>query len=118
MNRPPRPPGQHILGAGAWQRLLLLAVVVTASCLAAALTARAWDLPWQSVLFLALLAGQLGVVLGLRSRLLTKENLFLPWRSSPPHSSRQPRSTSPRSGRSWRPNRSMRPASAWRQPQR
>ncbi|WP_407836578.1 cation-translocating P-type ATPase [Streptomyces sp. DSM 116496] len=78
MNRPPRPPGQHILGAGAWQRLLLLATVVTASCLAAALTARAWDLPWQSVLFLALLAGQLGVVLGLRSRLLTKENLFLP----------------------------------------
>ncbi|MCY0963265.1 cation-translocating P-type ATPase [Streptomyces sp. H27-H5] len=78
MNRPPRPTGQHILGAGAWQRLLLLATVVTASCLAAALTARAWDLPWQSVLFLALLAGQLGVVLGLRARLLTKENLFLP----------------------------------------
>ncbi|MFD3759439.1 cation-translocating P-type ATPase [Streptomyces sp. NPDC058622] len=78
MNRPPRPTGQHILGAGAWQRLLLLATVVTASCLAAALTARAWDLPWQSVLFLALLAAQLGVVLGLRGRLLTRENLFLP----------------------------------------
>ncbi|MER6250421.1 HAD-IC family P-type ATPase [Streptomyces sp. NPDC001584] len=28
-----------------------------------------------------------------------------------------PRSTSPHSGRSWRPNRSTRPASAWRQPQ-
>ncbi|MGW5398160.1 hypothetical protein [Streptomyces sp. NPDC003952] len=39
---------------------------------------RTWGLPWESVLFLAVLAGQLGVVLGLRARLLTKENLFLP----------------------------------------
>ncbi|WP_329315730.1 hypothetical protein OG723_36055 [Streptomyces sp. NBC_01278] len=30
------------------------------------------------VLFLALLAAQLGVVLGLRTRLLTRQNLFLP----------------------------------------
>ncbi|MEU9800995.1 cation transporting ATPase C-terminal domain-containing protein [Streptomyces sp. NPDC051000] len=30
------------------------------------------------MLFLALLAAQLGVVLGLRARLLTRENLFLP----------------------------------------
>ncbi|MFJ1566491.1 cation-translocating P-type ATPase [Streptomyces erythrochromogenes] len=78
MHRPPRPPGQHILGAGAWQRLVVLAAVVTAACLAAGTVARAWDLPWQSVLFLSLLAAQLGVVLGLRTRLLTRENLFLP----------------------------------------
>ncbi|MFE0579659.1 cation-translocating P-type ATPase [Streptomyces sp. NPDC058874] len=78
MRKPPRPPGQHILGAGAWQRLLVLAAVVTASCLTAGTIARAWGLPWQSVLFLSLLAGQLGVVLGLRTRLLTRENLFLP----------------------------------------
>ncbi|WKV70567.1 cation-translocating P-type ATPase [Streptomyces sp. PCS3-D2] len=78
MRKPPRPPGQHILGAGAWQRLLVLAAVVTASCLTAGTVARAWGLPWQSVLFLSLLAGQLGVVLGLRTRLLTRENLFLP----------------------------------------
>ncbi|MER6516607.1 cation-transporting P-type ATPase [Streptomyces sp. NPDC001553] len=78
MHRPPRPPGQQILGDGAWQRLLLLAAVVTASSLGAGVVARHWGLPWQSVLFLALLASQLGVVLGLRTRLLTRENLFLP----------------------------------------
>ncbi|WP_137991145.1 cation-translocating P-type ATPase [Streptomyces vilmorinianum] len=78
MHRPPRPPDQHILGGGAWQRLLLLAAVVTAASLGAGLSARALDLPWQSVLFLALLAAQLGVVLGLRARLLTRENPFLP----------------------------------------
>ncbi|GAA3388129.1 HAD-IC family P-type ATPase [Streptomyces roseoviridis] len=78
MRRPPRPPDQHILGGGAWQRLLLLAAVVTTATLGAGLAARALDLPWQSVLFLALLAAQLGVVLGLRARLLTRENPFLP----------------------------------------
>ncbi|MFI9004274.1 cation-translocating P-type ATPase [Streptomyces sp. NPDC053541] len=78
MRRPPRPPDQHILGGGAWQRLLLLAAVVTTATLGAGLAARALDLAWQSVLFLALLAAQLGVVLGLRARLLTRENPFLP----------------------------------------
>ncbi|MGW0752502.1 cation-translocating P-type ATPase [Streptomyces sp. NPDC002587] len=78
MHRPPRPPGQQILGDGAWQRLLLLAAVVSASSLGAGVVARHWGLPWQSVLFLALLASQLGVVLGLRTRLLTRQNLFLP----------------------------------------
>ncbi|MFB6706753.1 cation-translocating P-type ATPase [Streptomyces sp. NPDC056333] len=78
MHRPPRPPGQHILGAGAWQRLLVLATVVTVACLAAGVVARAWGLPWQSVLFLSLLGAQLGVVMGLRTRLLTRQNLFLP----------------------------------------
>ncbi|WP_418955582.1 cation-translocating P-type ATPase [Streptomyces tritici] len=78
MLRPPRPPGQHILGGGAWQRLLVLAAVVTTATLGAGLAARALDLAWQSVLFLALLAAQLGVVLGLRARLLTRKNPFLP----------------------------------------
>ncbi|MFC8765430.1 cation-translocating P-type ATPase [Streptomyces sp. NPDC057193] len=78
MRRPPRPPGQHILGGGAWQRLLVLAAVVTTASLGAGLAAQALDLAWQSVLFLALLAAQLGVVLGLRARLLTRKNPFLP----------------------------------------
>ncbi|MFD5484853.1 cation-translocating P-type ATPase [Streptomyces virginiae] len=78
MRRPPRPPGQHILAAGVWQRLLVLAAVVTTLSLAAGIVARAMDLPWQSVLFLALLAAQLGVALGLRARLLIRQNLFLP----------------------------------------
>ncbi|MFE5592871.1 cation transporting ATPase C-terminal domain-containing protein [Streptomyces sp. NPDC056549] len=71
-------PDQHILGGGAWQRLLVLAAVVTAVSLGAGLGARALDLAWQSVLFLALLAAQLGAVLGLRARLFTRKNPFLP----------------------------------------
>ncbi|MGW5782282.1 cation-translocating P-type ATPase [Streptomyces sp. NPDC003863] len=78
MRRPPRPPDQHILGGGAWQRLLVLAVVVTAASLGAGLGAHALGLAWQSVLFLALLAAQLGAVLGLRARLFTRKNPFLP----------------------------------------
>ncbi|NXY93019.1 cation-transporting P-type ATPase [Streptomyces sp. BR123] len=78
MRRPPRPPGQHILAAGVWQRLLALAAAVTAVSLIAGVAARAIGLPWQSVLFLALLGAQLGVALGLRARLLTRANLFLP----------------------------------------
>ncbi|MGW1518578.1 cation-translocating P-type ATPase [Streptomyces sp. NPDC002287] len=78
MRRPPRPPRQHILAAGVWQRLLVLAATVTAVSLLAGTTARALGLPWQSVLFLALLASQLGVALGLRARLLTTVNPFLP----------------------------------------
>ncbi|MFI8371903.1 cation-translocating P-type ATPase [Streptomyces sp. NPDC085466] len=78
MRRPPRPPDQHILGGGAWKRLRTLTAVVTAASLGAGLAARALGLDWQSVLFLALLAAQLGVVLGLRARLFTRKNPFLP----------------------------------------
>ncbi|MFF2411669.1 HAD-IC family P-type ATPase [Streptomyces sp. NPDC058092] len=55
-----------------------LGPVATVVCLAAGVVARAWDLPWQSVLFLSLLGAQLGVVMGLRTRLLTRQNLFFP----------------------------------------
>ncbi|MQS17132.1 HAD-IC family P-type ATPase [Streptomyces kaniharaensis] len=78
MARPPRPPHQHILGSGVWQRVLLLGLVVAAVALGAALWARNGERPWQTVLFLALLAAQLGTVLGLRERLLTRANPFLP----------------------------------------
>ncbi|MDI9885111.1 cation-transporting P-type ATPase [Streptomyces sp. HNM0645] len=78
MHRPPRPPHQHVMGHGLWQRVLFLGTVVTAVCLAAGLVARAAGSPWQTVLFLSLLAAQLGVVLALRGRLFTRENLFLP----------------------------------------
>ncbi|WP_329322166.1 cation-translocating P-type ATPase [Streptomyces sp. NBC_01262] len=78
MRRPPRPPGQHVLGAGLWQRVLRLGTLVTAASLAAALWVRHAGQPWQTTLFLALLAAQLGVVLGLRERLFTRENPFLP----------------------------------------
>ncbi|MFI6445670.1 HAD-IC family P-type ATPase [Kitasatospora sp. NPDC050543] len=78
MSRPPRPPHEHVLGAGLWQHVLVLGTVVTVASLAAGIWAHETGRPWQSVLFVALLAAQLGVVLGLRDRLLTRENLFLP----------------------------------------
>ncbi|MCZ2525044.1 cation-translocating P-type ATPase [Streptomyces sp. HB2AG] len=78
MNRPPRPPQEHVLGAGLWQRVVRLGVLVTVASLAAGLWAREAGRPWQSVLFLSLLAAQLGVVTGLRDRLRTRENPFLP----------------------------------------
>ncbi|MFP8885437.1 cation-translocating P-type ATPase [Streptomyces mangrovi] len=78
MRRPPHPSGRHVLGDGLWVRILRLAALVTAASLAAALWEREAGRPWQTTLFLALLAAQLGVVLGLRERLLTRENPFLP----------------------------------------
>ncbi|MFC5889941.1 cation-translocating P-type ATPase [Kitasatospora aburaviensis] len=78
MRRPPRAPHEHVLGAGLWQGVLALGAVVTAVSLTAALWAEAAGRPWQSVLFLALLVAQLGVVLGLRERLFTRANPFLP----------------------------------------
>ncbi|WP_343244170.1 cation-translocating P-type ATPase [Streptomyces sp. SID14446] len=78
MRQPPRPPQQHILGDGLWQRVLRLSLLVTATSLAASLWVRHSGGPWQTVLFLALLAAQLGVSLGLRERLFTRRNLYLP----------------------------------------
>ncbi|NUK21537.1 cation-translocating P-type ATPase [Streptomyces lunaelactis] len=78
MRRAPRPPQQHVLGDGLWQRVLRLSVLVTAASLAASLWVRHSGGPWQTVLFIALLAAQLGVALGLRERLFTRQNLFLP----------------------------------------
>ncbi|MDI2124800.1 cation-translocating P-type ATPase [Yinghuangia seranimata] len=78
MLRRPRPPGQSILGDGLWQGVVVLGTVVTAASLAAGVWARHAERPWQTVLFLTLLAAQLGTVLGLRTRVFTRENLFLP----------------------------------------
>ncbi|MDG9701612.1 cation-transporting P-type ATPase [Streptomyces sp. DH37] len=78
MHRPPRSPGRSVLGDGLWPRILRLAGLMTAASLAAALWARGAGQPWQTTLFLSLLAAQLGVVLGLRERLLTRENPLLP----------------------------------------
>ncbi len=68
MHRPPRRPGQSILGAGLWQRVLWLATVITAVSLGAAVWARDAGHPWQTALFLSLTAAQLGVALGSRAQ--------------------------------------------------
>ncbi|MFD9545154.1 cation-translocating P-type ATPase [Streptomyces sp. NPDC060022] len=78
MNRPPRRPQQQVLGDGLWQRVLRLSILVTTVCLGVSLWVRHTGGPWQTVLFLSLLAAQLGIALGLRERVLTRRNLSLP----------------------------------------
>lgn len=78
MDRPPRPPEQSVLGDGLWQRVLVVAAVLGAGCLALGAWGQATGRPWQSLVFLALTCMQLGVALGLRARLLTRENVWLP----------------------------------------
>ncbi|WP_313896498.1 HAD-IC family P-type ATPase [Streptomyces sp. GC420] len=78
MNRPPRPPQEHVLGAGLWNRVLALGALVTAVSLVAGVWADRRGGPWQSILFLSLLAAQLGICLGLRERLWSRENPYLP----------------------------------------
>ncbi|MEV0389247.1 cation-transporting P-type ATPase [Nonomuraea sp. NPDC050643] len=77
MTAPPRPPTQSILGAGLWQRLIRIAVVLTAVTLGVALWAHATGRPWQSMAFFALGATQLGVALGSRTRPGTLANPML-----------------------------------------
>ena len=78
MARQPRPPKQSVLGDGLWPRVLVLAAVVTAATLGVGLWAHATDRPWRSLVFLSLVALQLGVALGLRTHLFTRRNPFLP----------------------------------------
>ncbi|MEV0353376.1 cation-transporting P-type ATPase [Nonomuraea sp. NPDC050680] len=68
MTTPPRPPSQSILGAGLWQRVIRIAVVLTAVTLGVAVWAHQTGRPWQSMAFFALGATQLGVALGSRTR--------------------------------------------------
>ncbi|MET9342101.1 cation-translocating P-type ATPase [Nonomuraea sp. NPDC003804] len=68
MATPPRPPSQSILGAGLWQRVVRVAVVLTAVCLGVGVWAYQTGRPWQSMIFFALGAAQLGVALGSRTR--------------------------------------------------
>ncbi len=68
MARPPRPTSQSILGAGLWQRVPRIAIVLTAVTLGVAVWARHTDRPWQTMAFFALGATQLGAALGSRAR--------------------------------------------------
>ncbi|MBF6176624.1 cation-translocating P-type ATPase [Nocardia blacklockiae] len=68
MRRAPRPPAQSILGAGLWQRVPRIALVLTAATLGVAVWAQHTGRPWQTMAFFALGATQLGVALGSRSR--------------------------------------------------
>ncbi len=77
MRSPPRPPAERILGAGLWQRVARLAVVVAAVTLGVAVWAHETARPWQSMAFLTLGATQLWMGLGSRARPGTLTNPFL-----------------------------------------
>ncbi|WP_327152177.1 cation-translocating P-type ATPase [Nocardia sp. NBC_01329] len=77
MNRRPRPPTESILGGGLWQRVLRIAVVLTAVTLGIAVWAAATGRPWQSMAFLALGMTQLGAALGSRTRARSLDNPLL-----------------------------------------
>ncbi len=68
MTGPPRHPDQSILGAGLWQRIIRIAVVLTVVTLGVAIWASQTGRPWQSMAFFTLGATQLGVALGSRTR--------------------------------------------------
>jgi Ca2+-transporting ATPase len=78
MNRPPRPPAESVLGAGLWQRIIRVGLVVAAVTLAIALWGHATGRPWQSMAFFALGTTQLAVALGSRARPGTLANPMLP----------------------------------------
>ncbi|MFJ4850738.1 MULTISPECIES: cation transporting ATPase C-terminal domain-containing protein [unclassified Streptomyces] len=77
MHRPPRPPGESVLGAGLWPRILLLGCFVTAVTLLTGIWARETGRPWQSMVFLVLGATQLGIALASRARHGSLDNPFL-----------------------------------------
>ncbi|MEU3253744.1 cation-translocating P-type ATPase [Streptomyces sp. NPDC006997] len=77
MRHPPRPPGESVLGAGLWPRILFMGAFVATVTLAVGLWAQETGRPWQSMVFLVLGATQLGVALGSRARPGTLANPFL-----------------------------------------
>ena len=79
MRRPPRPPAESVLGAGLWQRIVRVGVVITAVTLAVALWGHATGRPWQSMAFFALGTTQLAAALGSRARPGTLANPALLW---------------------------------------
>ena len=77
------PPQESVLGDGLWQRVLRMSVVVAGVALGVAVWGLRTGKPWQSMLFVALTSLQLGVAIGLRPRLLIRENVLLPRRRLP-----------------------------------
>ncbi|BCY09301.1 cation-translocating P-type ATPase [Actinoplanes sp. L3-i22] len=78
MRRPPRPPSESVLGAGLWQRILRVGVVIAGVTLGIAVWAHTTDRPWQSMAFFALGATQLAAALGSRARPGSRANPMLP----------------------------------------
>lgn len=67
LHRRPRPPQESVLGDGLLRGVLFGGTGVALVTLAAGVTARATDRPWQSVMFVVLGLAQLGVALAVRA---------------------------------------------------
>jgi P-type Ca2+ transporter type 2C len=74
MQRPPRPPAESVLGAGLWQRIVRIGVVITLVTLGVAVWGHSTGREWQSMAFFVLGATQLAVALGSRVRPGTMAN--------------------------------------------
>jgi P-type Ca2+ transporter type 2C len=68
MRRPPRPPAESVLGAGLWQRIVRVGVIIAAVTLGVGVWGHETGRPWQSMAFFALGATQLAVAAGSRVR--------------------------------------------------
>ena len=79
MRRPPRPPAESVLGAGLWQRVARVSVVIAAVTIGVALWGHATGRPWQTMAFFALGTAQLSAALGSRARPGTLANPALLW---------------------------------------
>ena len=74
MNRPPRPPGEGIFACGRGFFILRFGLVIGISALLFQAFALKEGLPWQTMIFTALVVGRMGVVMGLRSE---HDSLFI-----------------------------------------
>jgi Ca2+-transporting ATPase len=68
MRRPPRPPQESVLGAGLAGAIGWTGLALAVVALGVGIVAQAAGRPWQSMLFLVLGLGQLGVALAVRAR--------------------------------------------------
>ncbi|MDI1464781.1 cation-translocating P-type ATPase [Catellatospora sp. KI3] len=67
LHRPPRPPGEQVLGDGLLRAILALGAALTAVSLTAGVYGSRQGWPWQSMLFMTLGLAQLGVALAVRA---------------------------------------------------
>ncbi|WP_290859269.1 cation-translocating P-type ATPase [Hamadaea sp.] len=68
LRRPPRAPGEQVLGGGLGRTILGVGTLVASVSAGLAAVAASTGLPWQSMLFVTLGLAQLGVALAVRAR--------------------------------------------------
>jgi Ca2+-transporting ATPase len=68
LRRPPRPPGEQVLGDGLGRAILLIGALLASVTVSVGAAAARAGLPWQSMVFVVLGLAQLGVALAVRAR--------------------------------------------------